>query len=119
MNIFTNITLLITLNVLTAKVVIAQADTQVFYVTLEDHVFTPQEIKVPANKKVKLIVHNKDTSAEEFDSFDLNRERVIFAGKKATIYIGPLLPGKYEYFGEFHPNSARGFVIAQESKNDR
>lgn len=84
-----------------------------FHLTLANHVFTPSELKIPANKKVKLIIFNKDASAEEFDSFDLNREKVLFPNKQSTIFIGPLKPGKYEYFGEYHPNSARGFVIVE------
>lgn len=85
-----------------------------FYVTLENHVFVPSEVSIPANKKVKMIIINKDNEPEEFDSFDLNRERVVFAKKSATIFIGPLPPGKYEFFGEFHPESARGNVIVKE-----
>ena len=84
------------------------------YLTLENHVFVPSEVSIPANKKVKLVIINKDNEPEEFDSFDLNRERVVFANKSATIYIGPLPPGKYEFFGEFHPESARGNVIVKE-----
>lgn len=85
------------------------------YVTLENHVFIPAEVIIPANRKVKLVIINKDDKPEEFDSFDLNRERVVFANKRATIFIGPLSPGKYEFFGEFHPESARGHVIVKEN----
>jgi len=87
------------------------AKIKVFHLIIENHVFIPAEINIPANEKVKLIIHNKDHQAEEFDSFDLNREKVIFPGKKSTIYIGPLTPGKYEYFGEYNPTSARGIII--------
>jgi len=85
-----------------------------FTLVLENHIFFPKEIVIPANEKVKIVIYNKDDIAEEFDSFDLNRERVIFANKKAAIYVGPLPEGKYEYFGEYHPNSARGFVIVKD-----
>lgn len=95
---------------------VTEAKTKIFKLTLENHVFTPSILKIPANEKVKLVIENKDEVAEEFDSFDLNREKVIFARKKATIYIGPLVAGKYEYFGEFHPNSARGKIIVEEKK---
>ena len=60
------------------------AKTTEFYLTLESHVFIPSELKIPANTKVKLIIHNKDKTAEEFDSFDLNREKVLFPNKKTT-----------------------------------
>lgn len=89
------------------------AKTKEFILTLEGHVFTPSQLVIPANEKVKLIIINNDPVAEEFDSFDLNREKVIFAKKKATIYIGPLSEGHYEYFGEFHPNTARGYIIVK------
>lgn len=95
----------------------AFAQTQVFYLTLEDHVFTPSSLEIPANKKVKVIIHNKDKVPEEFDSFELNREKVIFPGKKAVIYVGPLPAGEYKYFGEYHPNSARGRIIVKEDAN--
>lgn len=91
------------------------ADTQIFRLTLENHVFTPAELTIPANQKIKIVIQNKDDTAEEFDSFDLNRERVIFANRNATIFVGPLPTGKYEFFGEYHPNSARGIVIVEES----
>lgn len=91
----------------------SKAQTKEFYLTLESHVFTPSELKVPADKKVKLIIFNKDMVAEEFDSFDLNREKVLFPKRKSTIFIGPLKPGNYEYFGEYHPNSARGVIVVE------
>ncbi|GLX77095.1 hypothetical protein tinsulaeT_04350 [Thalassotalea insulae] len=84
-----------------------------FHLTLENHLFFPAEIEIPAGKKVKLIIFNKDAEAEEFDSFDLNREKVIFPGRKSTIYIGPLPPGDYEFFGEYNPNTATGKVIVK------
>ncbi len=94
------------------------AKTKEFHLTIENHVFTPSELKIPANEKVKLIIYNKDKVAEEFDSFDLNREKVIFPGKKTTIFIGPLSEGKYEYFGEYNPNTARGIIIVEVNYAD-
>lgn len=86
----------------------------VYRLTIEDHIFTPATLTIPANKKVKIEIENKDKVAEEFDSFDLNREKVIFAGKKSIIYVGPLPVGTYKYFGEFHPNTARGKIVVVE-----
>ncbi|MGQ8365380.1 cupredoxin domain-containing protein [Glaciecola sp. 1036] len=114
---FSTIYSCITLLLLTASS-LALAELKVFTLTLENHVFTPQEIQIPANQKVKLVIENKDDLAEEFDSFDLNRERVIFANKKASIYIGPLEPGRYEFFGEFNPHTARGYVVVKEENKD-
>lgn len=59
------------------------------------------------------MIHNVDSQYEQFDSFDLNREKVIFAGTTATIYLGPLSVGHYQFFGEYHPNSAQGMVVVK------
>ena len=85
-----------------------------FTIELRQHLFYPSRIHVPAHKKVKLIIHNLDERPEEFDSFDLNREKMLFPGRLTTIFIGPLKPGEYTFFGEYHPNAARGLVIADE-----
>jgi hypothetical protein len=78
-------------------------------------------IKIPPNEKIKLIIYNRDTTPEEFDSFDLNREKVIFPNKKAVIFIGPLPEGKYQFFGEFNPNSAKGTIVVTptQERNER
>lgn len=90
-----------------------------FVIELKDHLFYPSEIEIPAHKKVKLIIYNRDDTPEEFDSFDLNREKVIFPHKKGVIFVGPLSPGRYEFFGEFNPNSAKGVVIVKEPLKDK
>jgi len=88
-----------------------------FEVELKNHLFYPAEIEIPANTKVKLVIYNRDTTPEEFDSFDLNREKVIFPQKKSVIFIGPLPPGRYKFFGEFNPNSAQGTIIVVPKKS--
>ena len=72
------------------------------------------EIQCASSTAIKLIFINLDDSIEEFDSFDLNREKVLFPNRKSSIYIGPLPKGKYNFFGEYHPNSARGSVLVIE-----
>ena len=81
--------------------------------TIRDHKFEPAEITIPADTKVKLIVKNADPSAEEFESTDLNREKVVAADGQITVFIGPLPKGRYEFFGDFHPDSARGHIVVQ------
>ncbi|GAA0854808.1 cupredoxin domain-containing protein [Aliiglaciecola litoralis] len=79
-------------------------------VTIKENLFYPAEVIIPAYRKVKITFINQDDTPEEIDSFDLNREKVVFANSSAHIFIGPLKPGKYRFFGEYHPNSAVGFV---------
>lgn len=84
-----------------------------FVLVIQDHRFQPEEIVVPAGKKVKLLVENRDASSEEFESHALNREKVIAGKSKAAIFIGPLAPGRYPFVGEFHEDTAHGVVIAR------
>lgn len=89
------------------------ADEPEFALTIRGHRFAPAEIRIPANTKVKLIVQNADAAPEEFDSHALNREKVIPGASKATIFIGPLAPGRYPFMGEFNASTAQGAVVAQ------
>lgn len=82
-------------------------------IAIKDHKFEPSEIKVPAQQRFKLHVHNQDPTPEEFESHTLKREKVIAGGSKAVISIGPLKPGRYPFFGEFNPSSATGVLIAE------
>lgn len=80
---------------------------------IKDHRFIPAELRVPAGQKLKLTIDNQDATPEEFESHELNREKVIPGNSKAVIFIGPLAPGKYPFFGEFHDKTARGVLIAE------
>ncbi len=91
----------------------ALAQTPVFALTIKDHKFEPTELEVPAGQKIELQVKNLDPTPEEFESHSLRREKVIPGGQQATIYIGPLSAGRYEFFGEFNPKTARGAVVAK------
>ena len=90
---------------------------EAYQLIIEDHIFSPARLVIPSNQKVRLVINNHDNVPEEFDSFDLNREKVIFPNRKAVIFIGPLPPGEYHYFGEFHPDSARGVIVVKEQAN--
>lgn len=90
-----------------------KADKPVFKIEISNHLFMPSELVIPANTKVKLMVYNLDSTSEEFESYELNREKVIMGKRKAVIFVGPLMPGEYPFFGEFHPETAQGKIIAE------
>src|SRR5512137_2425416 len=73
-----------------------------FRLVLKDHRFSPTELAVPAGQKLRLVIENQDATAEEFESYALNREKIVPAGGKVTVFVGPLQPGRYEFFGEFN-----------------
>ena len=63
---------------------------------------------MPAGKAIKLTVKNLDASAEEFESKPLKFEKVIAGKATAVIRLKPLTKGSYNFFGEYHENSAQG-----------
>ncbi len=80
---------------------------------IKDGRFTPETVEVVAGKKFKLVVQNDGPGPEEFESRTLNREKVIASGQKAEIILGPLQAGTYDFFGEFHPKTAKGQIVAK------
>jgi hypothetical protein len=80
---------------------------------IKDGRFVPETLEVAAGQKISLEIRNEGKGAEEFESSDLNREKLIPAGGVVTIAIGPLKPGKYRFFGEFNPKTAQGVIVAR------
>ena len=93
----------------------AMAATEEFTLTIQNHAFAPKEIKIPAGKKVKLLVTNKDATPAEFESKPLGREKVIAGNSSATINLGPLKPGRYPFVEEYHETeaAAQGTIVAE------
>lgn len=91
---------------------IAQAAAPNYTLTIKDRKFDVTELQVPANVKFVLTVKNLDTVPSEFESNDLNREKVVVGGGTITVYLGPLAPGRYVFFDDFNP-TARGTIVAK------
>ncbi len=90
----------------------ALADEPKVSIAIRDDGFAPAEVQVPAGTKIELSIKNEQKSAAEFESQALRREKVIPPGATATVYVGPLQPGRYEFFDDFQPNN-RGFLVAK------
>ena len=102
---------LLLVNFLVASAV--SAATPEIQIEIRDHLFYPSTVEVPANQKVRLFIINNDPTPEEFESYELNREKVIPGNGKTVIFIGPLPPGEYPFFGEFFSKTAQGKVVAK------
>jgi hypothetical protein len=79
---------------------------------LKDHRFTPDEVHVPAGRKIRIELVNQDAASEEFDSEDLQVEKDVTPHGRASFEIGPLAPGRYSFMGELHADTASGVVVA-------
>jgi heme/copper-type cytochrome/quinol oxidase subunit 2 len=91
---------------------IAVADPVVL--NLDSHKFLPAEFTVPANQKFQIQVTNHDDTPAEFESHDLKVEKIVVPGGTITVTAGPLKPGTYEFFDDYHPDDAKGVVTAKE-----
>lgn len=72
--------------------------------------FEPKELSLPANTKIKLIIRNQDALPAEFESYDLSREVLVPANGEVTVYVGPLEPGRYQFFNDFN-RTMQGTVV--------
>lgn len=86
-----------------------------FTLTIKDHAFVPQELVLPAGKKIKLRVVNNDPTPAEFESKPLSREKMIPGNSMVTINIGPLKPGTYAFVEEYHESeaAAQGSIVVK------
>ncbi len=82
--------------------------------TLSSHKFAPSEFTVPANQKFQFRVTNTDDAPAEFESHDLKVEKIVVPGGTITVTAGPLKPGTYQFFDDYHPDDANGTVTAKE-----
>ncbi len=81
-------------------------------IVLRDHQFIPSEVPIPAGVQVQLLVRNEQNTTAEFESTSLHREKVVPAGGQITVFVGPLSPGSYEFFDDFH-GETRGHLVAK------
>jgi plastocyanin len=90
----------------------ALADDPSFSILLRNNQFLPSEVQIPAGVKIKLVVRNENPTASEFESTQFHREKVVPPGQEITVFVGPLDPGSYEFFDDFHPQT-RGHLVVK------
>jgi hypothetical protein len=90
----------------------ALADDPSFSIVLKNNQFVPSEVQIPAGVKVKLVVRNDNPTASEFESTQFHREKVVPPGQEISVFVGPLDPGSYEFFDDFHPET-RGHLVVK------
>lgn len=83
------------------------------HLVIREHKFEPPELSVPAGQKIKLLVENQDATPEEFESNELNREKVVAGKATISVFLGPLEAGRYPFFGDFHQETAQGVLVVK------
>ncbi|HME21748.1 MAG TPA: cupredoxin domain-containing protein [Acetobacteraceae bacterium] len=85
--------------------------------TIKEHRFTPDQVTAPAGERFQIKVSNLDATPSEFESRELRVEKIVVAGGTISVMAGPLKPGTYKFFDDYHPDTAIGTLTAVEKKN--
>lgn len=86
-----------------------------FVLSIRNQAFEPRTLTLPAGQQVEIQLKNEDAVPAEFESSDLNREKVVPGGTTLPLYVGPLSPGRYQFFNDFQPSST-GTIVVVPSK---
>jgi hypothetical protein len=81
--------------------------------TLDQHRFSPEELRVKANAPFVLVITNKDKEDEEFEMSSLRIEKIIPGGKTLQLKMPALKPGTYQFIGDFNEKTAKGRIVAE------
>lgn len=92
----------------------AQADDMPTYqLVIRDGRFIPETVEVAADTKFRLRIRNEGPGPEEFETMQPRKEKVLAAGAESFLIFQPLKAGSYPFFGEFHPQTAQGRIVAR------
>ncbi|MFT5781798.1 MAG: plastocyanin [Pseudomonas sp.] len=81
--------------------------------TVQNHQFMPASLTIAADTKVKITLHNLDSSAAEFISDEFKGGKLVGGGKTASFFIGPLKSGTYEFHDEYHEDVSKTQLIVK------
>lgn len=90
--------------------------TQTVQLTLKDHRFTPAAVQVPAGERFRIELTNQDDTTDELESTDMKFEKIVVPGGKIGVFAGPLHPGTYKFYDEYHQETAIGQITAAGSE---
>jgi len=82
-------------------------------IRFQNHQFTPSSLTVPAGQKLSIKVINASDETIEFESFKLNREKVVSPGETITVRLPELSPGDYDFYDDFHQDVPVGNIVAR------
>ncbi|MCL5284306.1 MAG: cupredoxin domain-containing protein [Nitrospirae bacterium] len=82
-------------------------------VAIRHHRFESTVREVPKGQPLLFHVTNFGKSMEEFESYDMAFEVLVRPGQTVEIPVSGLGSGTYEYFGDFHPRTARGTITVK------
>ncbi|BCO28351.1 hypothetical protein MIZ03_3251 [Rhodoferax lithotrophicus] len=106
-------TLTLATSLLLATASLQAQELPTFKLLIRDAHFEPVTLEVPANTKFRLLIKNEGPGAEEFESLELRKEKVLAPGASSFLIFQPLQPGTYKFFSDFHPSTAQGQLLVK------
>jgi hypothetical protein len=91
--------------------VAGNAQETVLTVSVKNHQFQPHQLSVRANVPISIRVKNLDSGRMEFESSKPSVEKVIGGNSEAVIKLGPLAPGRYEFYDDFDQRGTMVLVV--------
>src|SRR5208283_866873 len=82
-------------------------------IRFENHRFAPQTLTVAADTPLEIRVVNLSRERIEFESFKLNREKVVEPGASVVVKLPALRAGTYDFFDDFHQDVPEGAIVAR------
>ncbi len=76
------------------------------------HRFLPGKVDVPAGVPLTVRVVNASKERIEFESFKLNREKVVVPGQTLIVRLPALRPGSYDFYDDFDGTVPNGAIVA-------
>jgi Cupredoxin-like domain len=89
------------------------SNTATLELRFENHRFSPQTLTVAADTPLEIRVVNLSRERIEFESFKLNREKVVEPGGAVIVKLPALRPGSYDFFDDFHEDVPEGAIVAK------
>jgi len=103
----------ISLTFLSDSSVPSNAQEAILEIRFANHHFSPQTLVVHADQPLQIKVVNSSHEKIEFESFSLNREKVIQPGESVTLRLPALRAGSYDFYDDFHSDVPEGAIVAK------
>jgi len=82
-------------------------------IRFDQHRFTPSKVEVPVGVPLTIRVVNASRERIEFESFKLNREKVVEPGASIVVQLPALRAGSYDFYDDFHDDVPEGTIVAR------
>lgn len=96
-----------------ASVAADAKDPTTYELTLKGQAFTPAELKVPAGAPFIIKLKNENDAPAEFESKEMKFEKIVAGHSEILTKVKALPGGEFEYYDEYHEDTARGTIVSE------